>query len=224
MASKDEDEDDGLANQRALDEEDQRALAQLESMGEDVAKYRDPVVACGMRGSELKPVTLSSDRGVQAQRVRALASMLGLPEGDLNINERARLREALATVRGIGPKDEQERIVAYNIVAFSASMGSLMNEATTAFGPYRERSMAGALKVNAAILKGIEAIDRHRNKGKKEIKVQYVNVNDGGQAVVGDIDARRIDRNTTTVASTATDNDAYGGLRSRRRPTDRDLE
>ena len=33
----------------------------------------------------------------------------------------------------------------------------------------------------------MEALNKYRNKGKQQITVQHVNVNDGGQAVIGDI-------------------------------------
>ena len=33
----------------------------------------------------------------------------------------------------------------------------------------------------------MEALNKYRNKGKQQITVQHVNVNDGGQAIVGDV-------------------------------------
>ena len=33
----------------------------------------------------------------------------------------------------------------------------------------------------------IEALNKYRTKGKQKITVQHVNVNEGGQAIVGDV-------------------------------------
>ena len=50
-----------------------------------------------------------------------------------------------------------------------------------------DRNVNRVTKLMRTFTTQIEALNRYRTKGQQKITVQHVNVNDGGQAVVGDV-------------------------------------
>ncbi len=83
--------------------------------------------------AKLKDVTLLDDPKIQQTRIAWLAQMLGLSRDTLEDDERDQLFEAVASVRGVVPKDEIERIAAYHIVSLSKTMGQ--SASRTSHGP-----------------------------------------------------------------------------------------
>jgi hypothetical protein len=94
---------------------------------------------------------------------------------------------AVAAMRGIGPKDEIEGMLAAQMVAaHNAAMEcyrrAMIGEQT--FEGRRENlSQANKLSRSYALL--LEALNRHRGKGQQKVTVEHVHVHEGGQAVVG---------------------------------------
>jgi hypothetical protein len=94
---------------------------------------------------------------------------------------------AVAAMRGIGPKDEVEGMLAAQMVAaHNAAMEcyrrAMIGEQT--FEGRRENlSQANKLSRSYALL--LEALNRHRGKGQQKVTVEHVHVHSGGQAVVG---------------------------------------
>jgi hypothetical protein len=95
---------------------------------------------------------------------------------------------ALALVRGLAPTDATEAMLAAQMAAVhNASMAAagrlaqadtpdLLDSASTAFN-----------KLTRTFAMQVEALKKHRLKGEQTIKVQHVTVNDGGQAIVGNV-------------------------------------
>jgi hypothetical protein len=50
-----------------------------------------------------------------------------------------------------------------------------------------ERNVNRSTKLMRTFVAQMEALNKYRNKGQQTIQVQHVNVNDGGQAIVGTI-------------------------------------
>jgi hypothetical protein len=94
---------------------------------------------------------------------------------------------AVAAMRGIGPKDEVEGMLAAQMVAaHNAAMEcyrrAMIGEQT--FEGRRENlSQANKLSRSYALL--LEVLNRHRGKGQQKVTVEHVHVHEGGQAVVG---------------------------------------
>lgn len=52
-----------------------------------------------------------------------------------------------------------------------------------------ELGMKHAAKLMMIYARQVEALDKHRGKGQQKVTVEYVNVEAGGQAVVGNVEA-----------------------------------
>ena len=102
----------------------------------------------------------------------------------------------LAMVQGIGPKDETEAMLAAQMVAIhNATMSaarSLKNCETTT----QQDSAANMLtKLARTFTMQVETLKCYRSTGEQSIRVQHVTVNEGGQAIVGNVQTRGGGRN-----------------------------
>jgi hypothetical protein len=95
---------------------------------------------------------------------------------------------ALATICGIGPKDELEGLLAAQMIGVHSLAMVCLGRAS------REDRMDGmdahinhATKLLRTFTTQMEALNRHRGKGGQSMVVGNVNVNEGGQAIVGPV-------------------------------------
>ncbi len=94
---------------------------------------------------------------------------------------------ALAGLKGIGPKDELEAMMAAQLIAaHNAAMECYrraMIDGQTFEG--RRENLTQANKLSRTYATLVEALNRHRGKGQQKVTVEHVHVHSGGQAVVG---------------------------------------
>ncbi len=127
-----------------------------------------------------------------AQRLFSQVSMtLWLP-AELSDEERLQhMRSAFAALRGIRPQDEVEGMLATQMVAtHSAAMECLrrsMIQEQTIVG--RDTNLRHAAKLLSIFAKQLETLNRNRGKGQQKVTVEHVNVEAGGQAMVGHIES-----------------------------------
>jgi hypothetical protein len=94
---------------------------------------------------------------------------------------------ALAGLRGIGPKDELEGMMAAQLIAaHNAAMecyrrAMIPDQHTEG----RRENLTQANKLSRTFATLLEALNRHRGKGQQKVTVEHVHVHSGGQAVVG---------------------------------------
>ena len=100
-----------------------------------------------------------------------------------------RMNSAAAIMNGIAPETPLEGLLAAQMTAahnmameFSRRA---MKEGQTEEGI--ERNVNRAAKLMKAFTAQVDALHKLRNKGQQKITVQHVQVNQGGQAVIGDI-------------------------------------
>jgi hypothetical protein len=104
----------------------------------------------------------------------------------------ATLNAALAAVCGIGPRDETEAMLAAQMVATHGAAMELLRRAMQA--EYRHNLQdAGnlAVKLLRTYAAQLEALQRYRGKGQQKVTVEHVHVHQGGQAIVGNVEAGR---------------------------------
>lgn len=118
------------------------------------------------------------------RQLSLIATVLGpdADEGDMNA--------ALAFVGGQKPKDEVEAALAVQMVGtHEASMRLLATAMAAKHIDVTERYINMATKLQRTFTAQVEAMKRYRSSGEQTIRVQHQNVTvqDGGQAVVGDV-------------------------------------
>ncbi|SHL24600.1 hypothetical protein SAMN05444414_108139 [Roseovarius marisflavi] len=95
-----------------------------------------------------------------------------------------------AIVREIAPRDGIERMLAVHMatthIALIRQGGRMANAEQLPQFEAHERAYNKLARTYAA---QVEALRKHRNGGKQTVTVQHVNVEEGGQAIVGNVQA-----------------------------------
>ena len=128
---------------------------------------------------------------LQLHRVNEVTETLWLP-GVLSEDQKVeRINLAIAMLEGIKPQGEIEGLLAAQMVAtHSAAMECLrrtMIPGQTFEG--RDQNLKHAAKFLSIYTRQLEVLDKHRGKGQQKVTVEYVNVEAGGQAIVGHVEA-----------------------------------
>ena len=100
-----------------------------------------------------------------------------------------RLNFMLSVIRGIKPKDHVEAMLACQMAAVHEStMKFFRNLAESSDDlEYRDSAERTLNKLMRTFTTQMEALKRYRSGVQQTVNVQHVNVNDGGQAIVGNI-------------------------------------
>jgi hypothetical protein len=124
------------------------------------------------------------------QLINQAAAALWFPEGITSDEKANRIVGAVALLRGINPVDEIEGLLATQMVAtHSAAMECLRRAiipGQTLAGC--EQNWKHAAKLLSIYTRQMDALNKHRGKGQQKVTVEYVNVEAGGQAVVGHVE------------------------------------
>jgi hypothetical protein len=97
------------------------------------------------------------------------------------------MKYALSTINGIGPKDELEGLLAvqmmgvHNLAVECLRLASLKGQTPEGM----DANINSATKLLRTFTTQMEALNRHRGKLGQSMVVGNVNVNEGGQAIVG---------------------------------------
>jgi len=96
---------------------------------------------------------------------------------------------SMAAILEIDPQDSTELMLATQMVTvhnltMEMSRRALLSEQTEDGVNF---NINRTTKLMRTYMAQMEALNKYRNKGKQQITVQHVNVNDGGKAVIGDV-------------------------------------
>ena len=99
---------------------------------------------------------------------------------------------ALAVIAGVDPKDELETMLAMQMTAIHmATMTFTRRLAHVETLDQQHGSERALNKLARTFAMQMEALKRYRTGGEQKVVVQHVNVNEGGQAIVGTVDRGR---------------------------------
>jgi hypothetical protein len=150
-----------------------------------------------------KAVNISADHPEPAICHTLLADALGTGDYDFAAGLLAQLTDVsrsskvatkqeldfmLSVVRGISPRDETEALLAAQMATIhNATMVAArrLNHVETI--PQQDSASTMLNKLARTFASQVEALKKYRSAGEQTIKVQHVTVNDGGQAIVGNV-------------------------------------
>ena len=96
---------------------------------------------------------------------------------------------ALSIVKGIKPRNQVEAMLAMQMAAIHmASMKAASNLSASKTGKGVDLWERSLNKLSRTFTTQMEALKRYRSKGNQRIVVERVNVSEGGQAIVGNVD------------------------------------
>ena len=96
----------------------------------------------------------------------------------------------LAMVRGIGPKDEIEAMMAAQMAAVHMTTMTFARRLANVQNIPQQDSASNVFnKLARTFAAQMEALKRYRSGGEQKMTVQHVHVAEGGQAIVGNVNA-----------------------------------
>lgn len=97
----------------------------------------------------------------------------------------------LSVIKGIEPRDQIEAMLAAQMAAVHNATMSFARRLTYVETIQQQDSASNAFnKLARTFATQLEALKRYRSTGEQEVTVQHVQVNDGGQAIVGNVSTR----------------------------------
>ena len=104
----------------------------------------------------------------------------GIVENDINF--------VVSVIGGVEPKDQMEAMLAAQMAVTHMAMMSLASCLTSAATIYEiEAAEKAVTKLARTFTTQMEALNRYRGKGQQKMTVEHVHVNEGGQAIIGDV-------------------------------------
>jgi hypothetical protein len=99
------------------------------------------------------------------------------------------INAALAMIEAAAPKDEIEAALAVQMAACHAAAMAVLAKLDVAFATERRVAAFGsaAARLMRTFATQVEVLRRLRNGGQQFMRVEHVHVNDGGQAVIGNV-------------------------------------
>ena len=99
---------------------------------------------------------------------------------------------ALSVVKAVEPKDEVEAMLAAQMAAVHQATMSMARKLNIAeYVGQSEAAERGLTKLARTFASQVEALKRYRSNGQQTVRVERVEVNEGGKAIVGDVSYRR---------------------------------
>ncbi len=94
----------------------------------------------------------------------------------------------LSVVKGIEPRDQLEAMLATQMAAVHNSMMTFARRLAHVENIPQQDSASNAFnKLARTFTTQLEALKKYRSTGEQKVTVQHVQVNDGGQAIVGNV-------------------------------------
>ena len=141
--------------------------------------------------SDAIEATGTNDPELAQRLLNQIYETLWLP-AELSEEERfRRVRAAIAALRGIKPQDEIEGMLATQMVATHAAAMECLRRSMIQQLSFKDRdnNLRHAAKLLSIFAKQLETLNRNRGKGQQKMTIEYVNVESGGQAMVGQFEA-----------------------------------
>jgi hypothetical protein len=149
-------------------------------------------------GSGEHVVTLASDSIGKAFATTDMVFVNGLTTQVVNVASHGRQPDekatayVLAMMRGIGPRDPVEALLAAQMAAtHNAVMTFARRLAHVETIPQQDSAERALSKLQRTFVAQMEALKRYRSNGSQKMTVEHVHVHEGGQAIVGNVSEGR---------------------------------
>lgn len=132
-----------------------------------------------------------SDETLGLHKVNEIAKLLWFHENADEDTKHARILRALELYESLEPGDGAEGMLAVQMVGTHDAALECLRRAALANQTFEGRDMAlkHAQRLMTLYTKQLETLNRHRGKGQQKVTVEHVNVEAGGQAIVGAVEA-----------------------------------
>ena len=141
------------------------------------------------------------------RKLNEIGSLLWHHEGESVAEMQARLVRAVELYESLVPADGAEGMLALQMVGTHDAALECLRRAALSNQSFAGRDMAlkHAHKLMTLYTQQLAALNKHRGKGQQKVTVEHVNVEAGGQAIVGNVEADRAGKQRTDARSAISD-------------------
>lgn len=124
-------------------------------------------------------------------RIQEIASLLWHHESASQEEINISIVRAIEHFNSLAPRDGAEGMLAKQMVATYFAAIECMRRAAipNQYSQARDQELNQAAKLMSLYARQLDTLDKHRGKGQQKVTVEHVYVAQGGQAIVGHIDA-----------------------------------
>jgi hypothetical protein len=99
------------------------------------------------------------------------------------------INAALALIEAAAPKNEIEAALAIQMACTHTAAMAILSKLDSGFGTERRIAAFGsaAARLMRTFAMQVEVLRRLRHGGRQVVRVEHIHVNDGGQAVIGNV-------------------------------------
>jgi hypothetical protein len=116
-----------------------------------------------------------------------LCQLLNVGSRAGKLDERG-LNFLLSVIKGVKPRDQVEALLAAQMAAVhAATMTFALRLGRTVTIPQQDSAERAFNKLARTFAAQVEALKRYRSRGDQTVRVEHVTVNEGGQAIVGNV-------------------------------------
>lgn len=140
-----------------------------------------------------------SQNDLVAQKLDELAQLLWFPEGISEKTKHTRIVRAVELYESLEPADGAEGMLAMQMVGTHDAALECLRRAALTNQTFEGRDMAlkHAQKLMTLYTQQLATLNKHRGKGQQKVTVEHVNVEPGGQAIVGSVETGAVSRTQT---------------------------
>ncbi len=121
--------------------------------------------------------------------VRLLEQLTALSRTNGKVSE-TDINFMLAAINGIDPRDEAEAMLAAQMTAIHmATVNAARYLGNAEMLPQHDSATNALTKLSRTYAMQMEALKKYRRGGEQTVNVKHVHVNEGGQAIVGNVTA-----------------------------------
>ena len=132
----------------------------------------------------LKEVFGSEHNSYMNLQLRQIKQALPLDSPD-----RKSFDNIMLILKAIQPKNELEGLIAVQLIAtHNLSMEMMARAAVTNRTDFGDRYVNQSTKLSRTFIALLDSLDKHRHGRQQKMTVEHVHVNEGGQAIVGNVD------------------------------------
>ena len=137
--------------------------------------------------SYFKKITGIDSSGGVPKLVAQAAEVVEKPKEVTPISTSRALNHTMSLMEGVSPNDPVEGMLATQMVAIhEMTMVNARKASSNDISPeFRQQYVNNTVKLSRTFTSQIEALKKYRSKGAQKITVEHVNVEAGGQAMVG---------------------------------------
>lgn len=150
------------------------------------------------------PFLGTNNKRLQSNMLMQLSLGIGtVPNASKDKSEHFELLQAL--INSFAPRDAVEGMITVQIVTTHQAAMECMRRAQLPDQPLaaREMNLRHAEKLSALFARQLDVLNKRQGKGHQKVTVEHVHVNNGGQAIVGNVQTTKSERGNPSAVPRA---------------------